>query len=166
MSIIGVQNDIIIGTTVGCVFSASCSNYAFHASIFSAQQTFTTSYFRRTILGLVGKISSWLKINKRGVAIRMSWCAFFEKINSRGGTSIPDWRVNLDTQQSCVMETAKPMILLLQARYMEKLFILKRKTASTTSQRGWGQLFINLLQNQKLKVQHSLEKRNWPKIKF
>ena len=77
---------------VGCVFSASCSNYAFHISIFSAQQTFTMSYFRRTILGLVGKISSCLKINKRGAAIRMSWCAFFEKINSRG-TFIPDWRI-------------------------------------------------------------------------
>ena len=86
MSIFVVHNVIIIGTTVGYVFSASCSNYAFHAGIFSAQQTFTTSYFRRTILGLVGKISSWLKINKRGgAALRMSWCAFFEKINSRGG---------------------------------------------------------------------------------
>ena len=59
--------------------------FSVHASTFSAQQTFTRSYFHRTILGLVGKISSWLKINKRGVAIRMSWCAFFEKINSRGG---------------------------------------------------------------------------------
>ena len=87
VSIIVVHNVIIIGTTVGCIFSASCSNYAFHASIFSAQQTLTTSYFRPTILGLVGKISSWLKSNKRGggVAIRMSWCVFFEKINSRGG---------------------------------------------------------------------------------
>ena len=28
-----------------------------------------------------------------GVAIRMSWYALFEKKNSRGGTSIPDWRV-------------------------------------------------------------------------
>lgn len=25
------------------------------------------------------------KFNKRGVAIRMSWHAFFEKINNRGG---------------------------------------------------------------------------------
>ena len=48
-SIIVVHNVIIIGTTVGCIFSASCSNHAFHASIFSAQQTFTTSYFRPTI---------------------------------------------------------------------------------------------------------------------
>ena len=27
------------------------------------------------------------------VAIRMSWYSFFEKINSRGGASIPDWKV-------------------------------------------------------------------------
>ena len=84
MSIIGVHNVIIIGTTNGCVFSASCSNYAFHASIFSAQQTFTTSYFRRKILGLVGKISSWLKINKRGGCNKNVLVCIFRKINSRG----------------------------------------------------------------------------------
>ena len=83
MSIIVVHNVIIIGRTVGCVFSASCSNYAFHARIFSAQQTFTTSYFRRTILGLVGKISSLLKINKWGK--ECPGVHFWKKINSRGG---------------------------------------------------------------------------------
>ena len=41
----------------------SISHNSFHANNFSAQQTFTTSYFRRTILGLVATISSWLKIN-------------------------------------------------------------------------------------------------------
>ena len=37
-----------------------------------------------------------LKLNKRGggVAIRMSWYAFFEKKVVGGGTSIPDWRVS------------------------------------------------------------------------
>ena len=81
-----VHNVIIIGTTVGCFFSASCSNYLFHASFFSVQQTFTMSYFRQTILGLVVKMPSWLKISKwgGGVAIRMTWCALFEKINSQG----------------------------------------------------------------------------------
>ena len=40
-------------------------------------------------------ILSMLKLNKRGggVAIRMSWHAFFEKKIVGGGTSIPDWRV-------------------------------------------------------------------------
>ena len=33
---------------------------------FSKQRTETTSYVRRTILGQVGKMSSWLKIIKRG----------------------------------------------------------------------------------------------------
>ena len=54
VSIIVIHNVIIISTTVGCVFSASCSKYAFQASTFSAQQTLTRSYFRQTILGLVG----------------------------------------------------------------------------------------------------------------
>ena len=36
-------------------------------------------------MGLVGKISSWLRINRRGgLAIRMSWYAFFEKVYNRG----------------------------------------------------------------------------------
>ena len=34
------------------------------------------------------------KINKWGVAIRMSWYAFFEEINS-WGMSIPDMRVSI-----------------------------------------------------------------------
>ena len=33
--------------------------------------------------------------NKQGVAIRMSWCASWEKINSREGSSISDWRAYL-----------------------------------------------------------------------
>ena len=62
MSFIVDHNVTIIGTTVGYVFSASCGNYAFHASMFFAQQL-TMSYFCRTIHGLV---ESWLKNNKRG----------------------------------------------------------------------------------------------------
>ena len=38
----------------------------FTHTFLSKQQTVTTSYFRVTILGLVGKISSWLKINNGG----------------------------------------------------------------------------------------------------
>ena len=33
MTIALVHNVIIIGTTISCVFSASCSNYSFHANI-------------------------------------------------------------------------------------------------------------------------------------
>ena len=44
------------------------------------------NYFHQTILGLVGTMSSWLKkLISGGVAIRMSWYTFFEKINSWGG---------------------------------------------------------------------------------
>ena len=56
----------------------------------------TMNCFHWTILAMVGTMSSWLKIDKRGggVAIRMSWYVFFEKINSRGDIySGPDWRV-------------------------------------------------------------------------
>ena len=34
---------------------------------------------------LLGKFPLGLKLISGGVAVRMSWCAFFEKINSRGG---------------------------------------------------------------------------------
>ena len=43
------------------------------------------NYFHQTILGLVGTMSSWLKkLISGGVAIRISWYSFFEKINSQG----------------------------------------------------------------------------------
>ena len=121
MSIIGVHNVIIIGTTNGCIFSVSCSTYAFHPSIFSAQQEFSTSYFCRTILGLAGKISSWLKINKQeGVAIRLSWCAFFDKINSRG-----DIYSRLESRWPPIHET-----------------ILQIETRSTTGITPWTVLYV------------------------
>ena len=47
----------------------------------------TMNHFHWTILGLVGTMSLWLKkLLSRGgrVAIRMSWCAVFEKIISQG----------------------------------------------------------------------------------
>ena len=44
------------------------------------------NYFHRTILGLVGTMSScFQKLISGGLAIIMSWYAFFEKINSREG---------------------------------------------------------------------------------
>ena len=49
--------------------------------------------FSGQFLVWLGKCPLGSKLISGGVAIRMSWCAFFEKINSRGGTSIPDWRV-------------------------------------------------------------------------
>ena len=78
--IILLHNFIILGITISYVFIASCSKYSFTQTIFSTQQTVTTSYFRRTNLGRVGKMSSWFKINKReGVEQRMSWYAFLKK---------------------------------------------------------------------------------------
>ena len=69
-----------------------------HANIFIKQQTVDQmSDYELLSPDNIG--SGWeivllvQKINKRGVAIRMSLYAFFEKINSWGGTSIPDWRV-------------------------------------------------------------------------
>ena len=50
--------------------------------------------FSGQFLVWLGKCPLGSKLISGGVAIRMSWCAFFEKINSRGGTSIPDWRVH------------------------------------------------------------------------
>ena len=52
-------------------------------------------------------ISSMLKLNKGGVAIRMSWYAFFEKKIVGGGTSIPDWRVFRKSQR---VETLKRIV--------------------------------------------------------
>ena len=49
--------------------------------------------FSGQFLVWLGKFPLGSKLISGGVAIRMSWCAFFEKINSREGTSIPDWRV-------------------------------------------------------------------------
>ena len=49
--------------------------------------------FAGQFLVWLGKFPLGSKLISGGDAIRMSWCAFFEKINSRGGTSIPDWRV-------------------------------------------------------------------------
>ena len=49
--------------------------------------------FAGQFLVWLGKFPLGSKLISGGVAITMSWCAFFEKINSRGGTSIPDWRV-------------------------------------------------------------------------
>ena len=66
VSTVLVHNVAIIGTTTSCVFSAFCSNYVLHAYIFSTQQPNTMSYFCLTLQGLVRKMSSWLKINKRG----------------------------------------------------------------------------------------------------
>ena len=41
--------------------------------------------FSGQFLVWLGKCSLGSKLISGGVAIRMSWCAFFEKINSRGG---------------------------------------------------------------------------------
>ena len=67
---------------------------------------FTLAFFQRNkhslrvtfagqFLAFFGKFPLGSKLISGGAAIRMSWCAFFEKINSRGGTSIPDWRVHI-----------------------------------------------------------------------
>ena len=94
MFIVLVHHSIIVGITISSVLIASCNKYPISGNIFSTQRTITTSYFRRMILGLVGKLPLGSKlISGGGVAIRMPWYAFFEKINSRGGASILDWRV-------------------------------------------------------------------------
>ena len=93
MSIVLAHNVIIIGTTISCVFSASCSNYAFHANVFSTQQSPQVTFAGQFRI-LLGKFPLGSKLIIGGVAIRMSWYAFCEKINSRG-TSIPDWRVHI-----------------------------------------------------------------------
>ena len=84
VSIVFVHYFIIIGATFSCVFCASKNKYPFLH--FIKQQTVTISYFSRTFLGLVGEMSSWLIINKRGgVAIRISYYAFFKNYIIRGG---------------------------------------------------------------------------------
>ena len=51
-------------------------------------------------------IRSWIKINKRGIAIRLSWCSFFEKGKSGGGH--PFWTVEYPlgklSAQLCIYE--------------------------------------------------------------
>ena len=69
-----------------------------HVKIYSKQQT-VGKISDHELLSRDNSRSAWdnillaQKINKRGVAIRMSWYEFCEKINSRRGASIPDWRV-------------------------------------------------------------------------
>ena len=62
-----------------------------HANIFQNNKQWpkclTMKYFHRTIPGLVWTVCSWLTIlisRGGGVAVRVSWYAFFEEINSRG----------------------------------------------------------------------------------
>ena len=72
-----------------------------HANISSKQITFVgwLLWPQITFTGwfwvcLVGTMSSWPKINKRGAAIRMPWYAFYCKVDCRGGgRSTPDWSV-------------------------------------------------------------------------
>ena len=64
VSIVLVHN-VIISTAASCVFSASCSNYLFHANIFSTQEPNTTIYFRQTVQGLAGENVLLAQINKR-----------------------------------------------------------------------------------------------------
>ena len=73
---------IIIGAT-SVAFSVPLTAFTHFMQTFR-QGTVTISYFCRTFLGLVVKVSSWLKIKYRGVAIRMSWYAFYEKIVGGG----------------------------------------------------------------------------------
>ena len=56
------------------------------------------------ILVLGWTMPFFTKVNKPGrreVTIRMFWCAFFQKKNSRGA-SIPDWRVTVLTSADLV----------------------------------------------------------------
>ena len=54
----------------------------------------------------VGQFRLCSNLINGGVAIRMSWYAFFEKKNSRGGTSIPDWRVTGILKNGCSIHSA------------------------------------------------------------
>ena len=87
------------------IMSSSLAQLSAAFSVLLAAIThFTLVFFQRNKhsqgVTFVGQFWVWLgkfplgsKLISGGVAIRMSWCAFFEKINSRGGMSIPDWRV-------------------------------------------------------------------------
>ena len=87
------------------IMSSSLAQLSAAFSVLLAAIThFTLAFFQRNkhsqrvtfagqFLVCLGKFPLGSKLISGGVAIRMSWCAFFEKINSRGGTSIPDWRV-------------------------------------------------------------------------
>ena len=59
---------------------------------------FLGAHLAMQTLGLGWVIPSWIKIDKWGAAIRMSWCTFFQR-KAVGGTSTPDWRVAIFTSQ-------------------------------------------------------------------
>ena len=86
-----------MGLSSAFIMSSSLAQLSDAFSVFLAAIThFTLAFFQRnknsqrfTFAGQslvwLGKFPLGSKLISGGVVIRMSWCAFFEKINSRGG---------------------------------------------------------------------------------
>ena len=90
VSIVYLHYFIIIGETFSCICSASDSNFS---NILSNNKQWPWVTSSRHFLVWLGKCSPGSKLIIRGIAIRMSWYAFFRNKQSGGGASLPNWRV-------------------------------------------------------------------------